>query len=325
MNANRIKSHGLKDGALFEEKGFGRLFSKFLAVTISAVLVAATLPAPAFADARIEAASSIGLSTQAASKTVYVIASVKTTTSYDLGLLGSASSTTTASYAYNPQGLVASHTNKTGAVSAKTALTYTGDKIKSAKATVAGATSSAVYTYGASGQITKATTVSAAAANGAAAATAGTVTPTYKSGKVTKLVSADKATANGQSADATTTTTFAYKSGRVSKSVSHEDVRLRQERKPIQGRQCKVQEHVQIRQAGEDDLHERRGNRRAHVQVQEGEGAGFGGQARRSAAVGHRQREPELRIRHCRDVLDSQTDSEAEFAESTTIQKCMTF
>ena len=224
MNANRIKSHGLKDGALFEEKGFGRLFSKFLAVTISAVLVAATLPAPAFADARIEAASSIGLSTQAASKTVYVIASVKTTTSYDLGLLGSASSTTTASYAYNPQGLVASHTNKTGAVSAKTALTYTGDKIKSAKATVAGATSSAVYTYGASGRITKATTVSAAATNGAAAATAGTVTPTYKSGKVTKLVSVDKATANGQSADATTTTTFSYKSGRVSKSVTNGSV-----------------------------------------------------------------------------------------------------
>ena len=51
MNANRIKSHGLKDGALFEEKGFGRLFSKFLAVAIPAVLVAATLPAPAFADA----------------------------------------------------------------------------------------------------------------------------------------------------------------------------------------------------------------------------------------------------------------------------------
>ncbi|MBQ9002954.1 MAG: hypothetical protein IJ087_13970 [Eggerthellaceae bacterium] len=190
------------------------------AAVMSTALVMALCPASAFAAPPLGVASAGGLETQASTKTIYVISSVKTKTTYDLGLLGTAEASTTASYEYNSKGMVGSHANKVGSASTETVLAYSGGKLKSASTTGSGAVTSVSYAYGADGRISKATTANTAAAGGVVGATSGTIMPTYKSGKIVKLVSTDKATANGQSTNSTVTTKYSYKSGRVSKVAS---------------------------------------------------------------------------------------------------------
>ena len=179
-----------------------------LCMIFSAALACCLCPSPAQA-AQLEAgqAGSQALSAQAASKTVYVITSVKETSDWGI------KSTSTTKYTYNENYLVKKSV-KTSNMDGATMNTYAykGTTLKSSKQTSGDLSVTTTHKANSKGQFTKATT--AASYPGGAKETK-IFTATYKSGKISKIVSENTLVTEGTTSNTTNTLKYAYKKGLV--------------------------------------------------------------------------------------------------------------